>query len=87
MDLKFLWVQGALRAGRVSLDKELGETNFADLMTKHLGLAKLQDLLERSGFVFCEGRAPGAPALAGGGAAEDRGHAIMGCAVLGMGSH
>ena len=86
MDLKFLWVQGALRAGRVSLYKELGETNFADLMTKHLGLAKLQDLLERSGFVFCEGRAPGAPALAEG-AVQQRIAAIMGCAVLGMGSH
>ena len=78
-------MQEVLRAGRIGLYKERGETNFGDLMTKHLGLPKLQDLLARGGFQFREGRAPGAPALADG-AAQQRIAAIMGCAVLGLGS-
>ena len=85
MDLKYFWAQGALRNGRFSLYKRHGETNLGDLMTKHVGMAKMHDLLGRDGFVFLGGRAPGAPGLADG-AVQQRIAAILGCTVLGLGS-
>ena len=84
MDLKYLWVQGALRAGRFGLYKELGDTNFGDLMTKHLGMVKMEDLSMRGGFAFREGRAPEAPQLEDG-AATQRISVIFAPSALGMG--
>ena len=85
LDLKFLWIQEAVRRGRIRIYKEVGEKNFSDLMTKHLGQAKMVELLAQGGFAFREGRAPGAPALAEG-AAQQRIAAIFGATVLGLGS-
>ena len=55
-----------MRAKRVVIVKELTETNFGDLMTKHLAEEKMIKLLRGAGFEFREGRAPGAPELADG---------------------
>ncbi len=81
LDLKFLWVQEAVRAKRVLIVKETTETNFADLMTKHLAEEKMLALLRSAGYEFREGRAPGAPELAEG-AVQQRGAMIL----LGMGT-
>ena len=62
--LKYLWVQEAVRARWVVIVKEDGDSNFADLMTKHLTEDKMTKLLNAAGFEFRAGRAPGAPALA-----------------------
>ena len=48
MDLKFLWAQEAVRQGRICIYKEVGEANFADLMTKNLGQAKMMELLTQA---------------------------------------
>ena len=48
------------------LVKEASETNFADLMTKHLPEDRMRALLRAAGYTFREGRAPGAPELAEG---------------------
>ena len=85
LQLKYLWVQSAVKRGRIRLYKEVGERNFADLMTKHLQRPKMEELLEQGGFVFRDGRAPGAPALADG-AAQQRIPAVFGCSALGLGS-
>ena len=66
MGLKYLWVQKVVRAGRVMLIKEASETNFADLMTKHLAEDRMVALLQAAGYTFREGRAPGAPELVDG---------------------
>ena len=66
LDLKYLWIQEAARAKRVVIVKEDTETNFGDLMTKHLAEEKMIKLLRGAGFEFREGRAPGAPELADG---------------------
>ena len=85
MQLKFLWIQDAVRAGRIRIYKEVGDANFADLMTEHLQRPKMEELLAQGGFVFREGRAPGAPILADG-AAQQRIAAMFGCSALGLGS-
>ena len=79
--MKFLWVQGALQAGRFTLYKELGDSNFGDLMAKHLPEEKMRRLLTGAGYEFRPGRAAGAPRLADG-AAKTR----LGAVVLGLGS-
>ena len=81
LDLKYLWIQEAVRAKRVVIVKELTETNFGDLMTKHLAEEKMIKLLRGAGFEFREGRAPGAPELADG-AAQQRIAAIRIAMVL-----
>ena len=81
LDLKFLWVQEAVRAKRVIIVKVDGESNFADLMTKHLDVGKMLALLQGAGYEFREGRAPGAPELAEG-AVQQRVAMIL----LGMGT-
>ena len=66
---------------RVELVKEDTETNFGDLMTKHLAAEKMEALLQAAGYMFREGRAPGAPELAEG-AAQQR----IALVLLGIGS-
>ena len=81
LDLKPLWIQEAVRAGRVVLVKEDTESNFGDLMTKHLAEARMKKLLLAAGFDFRPGRAVGAPELAKG-AIQVR----IGAVHLGLGS-
>ena len=81
LELKYLWVQEVVRAKRLVIVKEESATNFADLMTKHLAEPRMIELLEKAGYEFREGRAPGAPALAEG-AAKQR----IAWIQLGMGS-
>ena len=66
LDLKYLWIQEAARSKRVVIVKEDTETNFGDLMTKHLAEERMTKLLHGAGFEFREGRAPGAPEFADG---------------------
>ena len=70
-----------MRAKRVIIVKVDGESNFADLMTKHLDVGKMLALLQGAGYEFREGRAPGAPELAEG-AVQQRVAMIL----LGMGT-
>ena len=62
LDTQTLWVQQAVRTGRVDLRKVPGERNPADLMTKHsITKARLEMLVELHGCKFIEGRAQTAP--------------------------
>ena len=72
---------GAVREGRVAIVKGDSDTNFGDLMTKHLAEDKMLALLENAGFEFRDGRAPGALELTPG-AVKQRVAAVL----LGMGS-
>ena len=60
MEIQFLWLQDAVRRGRVQLCKVRGDVNPADLMTKHLLRTVAQGHLTRLGFevsaaTSCEG--------------------------------
>ncbi len=62
LDTQTLWVQQAIRTGRVDLRKVLGERNPADLLTKHsLSRARLEMLVKLRGCKYLEGRAEIAP--------------------------
>ncbi len=62
LDTQTLWVQQAVRTGRVDLRKVLGERNPADLLTKHsLSRARLEMLVGLHGCRYLEGRAETAP--------------------------
>ena len=50
MDVQLLWLQDAVRRGRVQLVRVRGDRNPADLMTKHLGAQLLDTNLGRLGF-------------------------------------
>ena len=64
LDTHTLWVQQALRTGRVDLRKVDGEKNPADLLTKHsLSRARLLKLVELFGCEYLGGRAESAPKL------------------------
>ena len=62
LDTHTLWVQQAVRTGRVDLRKVPGEENPADLFTKHsLSSARMAALVELHGCRYMEGRAESAP--------------------------
>ena len=64
LDTQTLWVQQAVRTGRIDLRKVLGEENPADLLTKHsLTKARLLKLVELHGCRYRGGRAESAPQL------------------------
>ena len=64
LDTHTLWIQQAVRSGRVGLRKVLGEKNPADLLTKHsLSRARLEMLVGVFGCQFIDGRAAAAPLL------------------------
>ena len=69
-DLKYPWVQEAVRAKRVVIVEGDTETNFGDLTTQHLAEERMTALLRGAGYEFREGRAPGAPELADGAARQ-----------------
>jgi hypothetical protein len=57
-----LWIQQAVRLGRVDLRKVAGEVNPADLFTKHsLSQLRLEELVVLHGCKYLEGRAESAP--------------------------
>ena len=59
-----LWTQQAVRSGRVDLRKVKGETNPADLFTKHLvSRERLGMLVDLLGCRYKSGRAEVAPAM------------------------
>jgi histone deacetylase 1/2 len=59
-----LWVQQAIRSGRFTLHKVAGETNPADVFTKHMpSRDKLAQLIRLFGCKFASGRAEAAPAM------------------------
>ena len=62
LDAKTLWVQQAVRTGRVDLRKVHGERTPADLLTKHsLTRASMEMLVQLHGCRYLEGRAESAP--------------------------
>lgn len=62
LDTHTLWIQQAVRTGRVDLRKVLGEENPADLLTKHsLSRQRLEDLVNLFGCRYLGGRAASAP--------------------------
>ena len=62
LDTHTLWVQQAVRTGRVDLRKVLGEENPADLFTKHsLTKARMERLVSLHGCKYVDGRAESAP--------------------------
>ena len=62
IDTHLLWIQQAVRSGRVDLRKVLGEENPADLFTKHLSSRKpVQKLVALLGCRYTGGRAESAP--------------------------
>ena len=62
LDTHTLWVQQAVRTGRVDLRKVSGEENPADLFTKHsLSSARMAALVELHGCRYIEERAESAP--------------------------
>ncbi len=64
LDTHTLWIQQAVRSGRVDLRKILGEENPADLLTKHsLSRTKLEYLVSLFGCRHLDGRAASAPLL------------------------
>jgi hypothetical protein len=62
LDTHTLWIQQAVRLGRVDLRKVAGEVNPADLFTKHsLSKLRVEQLVELHGCRFLTGRAESAP--------------------------
>jgi hypothetical protein len=62
LDTHTLWIQQAVRTGRVDLRKVLGEENPADLLTKHsLSRERLEKLVALHGCKYLAGRAASAP--------------------------
>ena len=64
LDTHTLWIQQAVRSGRVDLRKISGDENPADLLTKHsLSNARLGKLVELFGCRYLGGRAASAPQM------------------------
>ena len=62
LDTHTLWIQQAVRLGRVDLRKVDGEVNPADLLTKHsLSRERLEALVKLHGCEYIGGRADSAP--------------------------
>ena len=67
LDTHTLWIQQAVRTGRIDLRKVLGEENPADLLTKHsLSRQRLEKLVELHGCGYLGGRAASAPKMRSG---------------------
>ena len=64
LDTHTLWIQQAVRSGRVDLRKVDGDVNPADLLTKHsLSRERLEKLVTLFGCRFIGGRAASAPMM------------------------
>ena len=64
LDTHSLWLQQAVRSGRIAIRKVRGEYNPADLFTKHIGSKeKVHQLVRLFGCYYATGRADAAPTL------------------------
>ena len=64
LDTHTLWVQQAVRSGRLQLKKVPGESNPADLLTKHsISQEKAEQLIKLYDCYYRNGRAESAPAM------------------------
>ncbi len=64
LDTHMLWIQQAVRSGRIDLRKVSGDVNPADLLTKHsLSRERLEKLVALVGCRFIGGRAASAPLM------------------------
>ena len=63
LDTNTLWIQQAVRTGRLDLRKVLGEENPADLLTKHLSAPDMMQHIERLGFSSEAGRSEAVPRI------------------------
>ena len=71
LDTHTLWIQQAVRSRKIDLRKIKGESNPADLLTKHLtSRERLNALVRKAGGVFRSGRAEAAPQTRTGKAAQ-----------------
>ena len=59
----YLWLQEKVARGNVEVIKIKGEFNSADLFTKHLDRAKMEEAISQFGHTFEEGRSDSAPSL------------------------
>ena len=56
LDLQYLWLQEAVRSGRLQMKKVAGKWNPADLMTKFLSQPDIVAKMSRLGMQYAEGR-------------------------------
>ena len=63
LDVQLLWIQDRIKHGDFTLTKVPGSTNRADLLTKHLGEAKLIEFTNMFAMIFRSGRAESAPSI------------------------
>ena len=56
VEARWLWVQGRVRRGELSIVKVCGEDSAADGLTKHVERSNMEMCMERCGFVRREGR-------------------------------
>ena len=62
LDTHTLWIQQAVRSRRIDLRKVPGESNPADLLTKHsLSRQRIEELVALFGCRYTDGRAASAP--------------------------
>ena len=52
VELKWLWVQEAVKEGRIQIKKVKGEENVADHLTKPKARAEVEDLIRLAGGEF-----------------------------------
>ena len=64
VESRFLWVQDAVKKGRLTLHKEETKLNKGDCFTKYLGNPELMKHVKAMGFVILEGRHSLAPHVA-----------------------
>ncbi len=64
LKVQYLWIQDRIKHGDLAVMKVWGKDNPADLMTKHLSAAELQEHSARLGFTLSSSRASAAPRLA-----------------------
>ena len=65
IETRCLWVQDLIGSGKLRVRKVLGETNIADLLTKFLTAARLQQLMGMMPADFEQGRSHAIPELQG----------------------
>ena len=68
LDAHTLWIQQAVRLGRIDSRKVDGESKPADILTKHsISRDRLDKLVKLHGCKYVEGRAANAPKMRSGG--------------------
>jgi len=64
MDIQYLWIQQHVRMKSFSIKKIWGKVNMADLMTKYLDKATIDQHVQNLNMEYMSGRSEIAPALA-----------------------